>query len=241
MESVGLPLGQHGVDGQTAVSVADVGDNEVAVHHVVLLGAGAACQVEVVLHRCSLFLIVVSPVKGLAGWRGLYFYLHHCLSELVFPAVELTAAVLVLALYPADGLLDDVVNYFCGDSVFHISIVFYVQVVLLGFAIDGAGHPAEFFGGLLCAEVVAGECLFQHHAFCQIVVYLDEDFLNRGDVAHVDGHRARRGVEAEQSVGLHCLEVYRLVAFLHHGLLLYGVVDDVGIFPHSSCNISVQR
>ena len=70
-ESVGLPLGQHGVDGQAAVAVADVGDNEVAVHHVVMLWAGAACQVELVLHRCWLFLIVVSPVKGLVGWRGL--------------------------------------------------------------------------------------------------------------------------------------------------------------------------
>ena len=69
-ESAGLPLGQHGVDGQAAASVADVGDNEVAVHHVVLLWAGAACQVELVLHRCWLFLIVVSPVQGLAGWRG---------------------------------------------------------------------------------------------------------------------------------------------------------------------------
>ena len=67
--SAGLPLGQHGVDGQTAVAVADVGDDVVAVHHVVLLLAGAASQVELVLHRCWLFLIVVSPVKGLVGWR----------------------------------------------------------------------------------------------------------------------------------------------------------------------------
>ena len=66
--AAGLALGQHGVDGQTAVAVADVGDNEVAVHHVVLLWAGAASQVELVLHRCWLFLIVGSPVNGLAGW-----------------------------------------------------------------------------------------------------------------------------------------------------------------------------
>ena len=69
-ESAGLPLGQHGVDGQTAASVADVGDNVVAVHHVVLLWAGAASQVELVLHRCWLFLIVVSPVKGFGGVEG---------------------------------------------------------------------------------------------------------------------------------------------------------------------------
>ena len=68
--AAGLPLGQHGVDGQAAASVADVGDNEVAVHHVVLLWAGAASQVELVLHRCWLFLIVVSPVKGVGGVEG---------------------------------------------------------------------------------------------------------------------------------------------------------------------------
>ena len=36
---------------------------------------GVASQVELVLHRCSLFLIVGSPVKGLAGWRGLMLVL----------------------------------------------------------------------------------------------------------------------------------------------------------------------
>ena len=66
-QSAGLALGQHGVDGQTAVAVADVGDNEVAVQDVVLLWAGAACQVELVLHRCWLFLIVGSPVKGFSS------------------------------------------------------------------------------------------------------------------------------------------------------------------------------
>ena len=69
--AVGLALGQHGVDGENTVAVADVGDNEVAVLHVVLLWAGAASQVELVLHRCWLFLIVGSPVKVLAGWWGL--------------------------------------------------------------------------------------------------------------------------------------------------------------------------
>ena len=50
-----LALWQHGVDGQTAASVADVGDNVVAVHHVVLLWAGAACQVELVFIAAGCF------------------------------------------------------------------------------------------------------------------------------------------------------------------------------------------
>ena len=80
--SAGLALGQHGVDGQAAVAVADVGDDVVAVHHVVLLWAGGACQVELVLHRCWLFLIVVSPVNGLVGWRGLGVRnLNHVMNE----------------------------------------------------------------------------------------------------------------------------------------------------------------